>query len=251
MARMKTVLVTGAASGIGLEIAMQLSQTDNLMLLVDCNETVKGVAGQLSEKGVTSVPYVVDLANEVQVMSMVREIKEKFGGCDILINCAGVAPKRNGAPIPLDELATDDWDKVFHINLRAPFILCREFLSGMKERGFGRVVNIASVAGRTFRPRAGIDYSASKAGLIGLTKRLAGEFAPYGITINAVAPGRIHTPMSGMSLQESHSIAQDSIPMKRGGRVDELAATVCFLASDEASFITGACVDVNGGDYIG
>jgi|HigsolmetaAR204D_1030405.scaffolds.fasta_scaffold08403_2 Dehydrogenases with different specificities (related to short-chain alcohol dehydrogenases) len=247
----RTALITGAASGIGREIAQQFSNLECTLILLDRNENVEETALELRREGCDAYSYTVDLTIEREILAMVEEVKSRFAGCSMLVNCAGVAPKVAGGPVPLEDINTEAWEQVLKVNLTAPFILCREFLPGMKSRRFGRVVNVASVAGRTFRPRASIDYAASKAGLVGLTRRLAGEFAPYGITINCVAPGRVHTPMSGISSAESLSIAQASIPMGRSGTVQEVASTVRFLTSDEASFITGACIDVNGGDFIG
>lgn len=245
-----TALITGAASGIGLEIARRFAAAGKRVILVDRNPAVLDIASSMTPQSGNVIAFAIDLADEAQIMSMVEQVNADFDGVDILVNCAGVAPKKNGGPIPLSEVTTSDWEAVFRVNLTAPFILSREFLPGMQKRGYGRVINIASISGRTFRPRAGIDYSASKAGLIGLTNRLAGEFAPYGITVNCVAPGRVQTPMSGISEEAALAIARSTIPVGRGGRVGEIAATVEFLASDEAAFITGACLDVNGGDFI-
>jgi 3-oxoacyl-[acyl-carrier protein] reductase len=244
-------LVTGAASGIGLAIARQLAASSHRVVLVDVNRRVREIAADLGTPVRPASGFQVDLAEESQILAMVRQVKALHGGCDVLVNCAGVAPKKDGKAIALPELETDAWELVMRINLRAPFILCREFLPGMQQRRFGRVVNIASITGRTFRPRAGIDYSVSKAGLLGLTRRLAGEYASFGITINSVAPGRVQTAMSSTSSTEAAEIARRSIPVGRGGAVDEVAAAVCFLASDQAAYITGACLDVNGGDFIG
>ncbi len=246
----RTVLVTGAASGIGRAIARQFAEQGGLVVLVDVSASVHEVAASMGSGEAQAVGLVADLGNDAQLMEMIGQVQQRFGGCDVLVNCAGVAPKKDGNPIPLSELSTLDWERVLRINLTAPFVLCREFLPGMQSRGFGRIVNIASITGRTFRPRAGIDYAVSKAALMGLTRRLAGEYAPFGITVNSVAPGRVQTPMSGKSQQESEAIARTTIPMQRGGQVDEVAAAVLFLASDEASYITGTCMDVNGGDFI-
>jgi 3-oxoacyl-[acyl-carrier protein] reductase len=140
---------------------------------------------------------------------------------------------------------------VLRINLTAPFILCRELVPAMQQRGWGRVINIASRAGRTFIPPAGLHYSASKAGLIGLTRQLAGSFAAFGITANCIAPGRIETPLSSQSSAEVLRQSVAAIPAQRLGTTDEIAAAARFLASDAAGYVTGVCIDVNGGAFIG
>lgn len=246
----RSVLVTGAASGIGLAIAQQFMARNDRVILVDVNPQVLEIAEKWAAGTTRATAFVVDVAEEAQIMHMLEQLRAQQRTCDVLVNCAGVALKKDGGPIPLMELSTADWNRVFQINLTAPFILCRELLPGMKARGFGRVVNIASITGQMYRPRAGIEYAAATAGMLGLTRRLAGEFAPFGITINSVAPGRVQTPLSGSSGSEAHAIAQQSIPMQRGGRTEEIASAVCYLASEEASFITGTCMDVNGGDHM-
>jgi 3-oxoacyl-[acyl-carrier protein] reductase len=169
----------------------------------------------------------------------------------VLVNCAGVSQKRNGLPIPPTEVVTAEWQRVLFINLTAPFLLCRELLPGMQAKGWGRVINIASRAGRTFVPPAGADYATSKAGLIGLTRHLGGTYAPYGITVNCIAPGRVETPLSSQSSAEVLAAAVKGIPVGRLGTTDEVAAAAAYLASDAAAYVTGTCLDVNGGAFIG
>lgn len=168
----------------------------------------------------------------------------------MLVNCAGIATKRDGASVASHELSTAEWQRTLFVNLTAPFLLSRELLPGMQARGFGRIINIASRAGRTFVPPAAADYAASKAGLIGLTRQLGGAYAPYGITVNAIAPGRIETPFASAPGPDVIAAAVKAIPMARVGTVDEVAATALFLTSDGAAYITGACVDVNDGAFM-
>lgn len=248
----RTVLVTGAAGGIGSAIARQFAAQGDRVLMVDIDPKVREMAAGMGAEKFPAKGFVVDIAVEAQILSLLGELKRLHDGCDVLVNCAAVLPKNEqGQPIPLPEMTTAGWNRVLQINLTAPFIFCRELLPGMQDRGFGRVVNIASITGRMFRPRAAIDYSTSKAALMGLTRRLAGTYAPFGITINCVAPGRVQTPLSAASASEAAAIARATIPMQRGGRTDEVASAVCYLASEEASYITGTCLDVNGGDYMG
>lgn len=251
MSAQRSAVVTGGASGIGLAIARAFAAQGWRILLVDVSEAVVKVARDLSTVAAPVHAHRADLAREEDVLGAAAAAKELFGGCDVLVNCAGVSAKRNGLPIPPTEVVTAEWQRVLFINLTAPFLLCRELIPGMKERGWGRVINITSRAGRTFVPPAGADYAASKAGLVGLTRHLGGTYAPFGVTVNCIAPGRIETPLSSMSSPEVIAQAVKGIPVGRLGTTDEIAAAAVYLASDAASYVTGTCLDVNGGAFIG
>ena len=246
----RSVLVTGGAAGIGLAIARGFAELGHRVLLADVSETVHATADRLSTPEVPVHSQLADVGDEEQVLRLAARVQDLFGGCDILINCAGISSKRNGQPIPPTEVTTADWLRVLGVNLTAPFLLSRELIPGMRQRGFGRIVNIASRAGRTFVAPAGVDYAASKAALIGLTRHLAGPYAQDGITVNCVAPGRIETALSSLSSPEVIAAATRAIPLGRLGTTDEVAAAVLFLASEAASYVTGACVDVNGGVFM-
>ncbi|WP_076999792.1 SDR family NAD(P)-dependent oxidoreductase [Variovorax sp. KK3] len=250
MPTQRSVLVTGGAAGIGLAIARGFAGLGHRVLLADLSESVHAVAERLSTPHAPVHAERVDVGDEAQLLRIVERAKALFGGCDILVNCAGISSKRNGLPTPPTDVTTADWDRVLRVNLSAPFLLSRELIPGMRQRGFGRIVNIASRAGRTYVAPAGVDYAASKAGLIGLTRHLAGTCAPDGITVNCVAPGRIETALSSLSAPEVIAAAAKAIPVGRLGNTDEVAAAVLFLASDDASYITGACLDVNGGVFM-
>jgi 3-oxoacyl-[acyl-carrier protein] reductase len=247
----RSVLVTGGAAGIGLAIARGFAAQGHRILLADISDTVHAAAEKLSTPQAPVHAHVADVGDEAQVLRVAKRGIELFGGCDILVNCAGVSMKRDGKPIPPTEVRTSDWERVLRINLSAPFLLCRELIPGMRERRFGRIVNIASRAGRTFVAPAGVDYASSKAGLIGLTRHLAGTYAPDGITVNCIAPGRIETAPSSLSSPEILAAAAKAIPVGRLGNTDEIAAAAVFLASEQASYITGVCLDVNGGVFMG
>jgi 3-oxoacyl-[acyl-carrier protein] reductase len=252
MSTPRSAVVTGGASGIGLGIARSFAAQGWRILLVDVSDSVHAVAGDLSASAAASVHgHRADLSVEAEVLGAAAAAKDLFGGADVLVNCAGVSMKRNGLPIPPTEVVTADWQRVLFVNLTAPFLLCRELIPGMKERGFGRIINITSRAGRTFVPPAGADYAASKAGLIGLTRHLGGTYAPFGITVNCIAPGRVETPLSSQSSPEVLAQAVKAIPVGRLGTTEEVAAAAAYLASDAASYITGICLDVNGGAFIG
>jgi len=250
MSIQRSVLVTGGASGIGLAIARGFAAQGHRVLLVDINEAVHEVADRLPGATAPVHGHVADLAVEAEVVGAADRAKALFDGCDVLINCAGVSPKRNGQSIPPVELRTADWERVLRINLTAPFVLSRELIPSMQHKRFGRIVNIASRAGRTFVGVAGVDYATTKAGLLGLTRHLAGTYAPFGITVNAIAPGRVETALSSLSSPEVIAQAVKNIPMGRLGSPDEIAAVACFLASEGASYLTGVCLDVNGGVFM-
>lgn len=251
MAARRSTLVTGGASGIGLSISRAFAAQGWDVLIADISESVHEVAKSLCTQQARVHGHRADLALEADVLGTAQAMQQLFGGCHVLVNCAGISTRRNGASVPSHQLNTAEWQRTLFVNLTAPFILCRELIPGMQAAGFGRIINIASRAGRTFVPPAGADYSASKAGLIGLTRQLAGAYAADGITVNAIAPGRIETPFAARSGQGVVAASVKAIPMGRVGSAGEVAETALFLASDGAAYITGACIDVNGGAFIG
>jgi 3-oxoacyl-[acyl-carrier protein] reductase len=246
--RPRAALVTGSAMGIGRAIATHLAQNGCRVLLADRSPEVMDVAAEL---GARAAAICVDLSEEDEVLELAERARREFGGCDILVNNAGINPKNQGQPYRMEELSTELWNLVLRTNLGAPFLLCRELIPPMRERGWGRVVNVASRAGRTYLGHVNLAYSTSKAGLIGLSRQLGGENASFGITVNIVAPGRIDTPLSRQNAPDVLERIVAGIPANRSGIPDEIAAAVTFLASDAASYITGACLDVNGGAFIG
>lgn len=250
MSSVRSALVTGSASGIGLAIAERLAADGMRLLLADRSDTIHAVARRLGTGGCEVSAIVVDLADEAQVLALAEHTRTVFGGCDVLVNNAGMHPKREGGSYKLPDIPTSDWELVLRVNLTAPFVLCRELVPLMKAKGWGRVINIASRAGRTYIAPSGIHYAASKAGLIALTRQVAGDYARWGITANSVAPGRIETPLSNQSSPEIIARAVETIPARRLGTPAEIAATVQFLASDGAGYINGACIDANGGAFM-
>ncbi|WP_162581400.1 SDR family NAD(P)-dependent oxidoreductase [Variovorax sp. PBS-H4] len=247
----RSAVVTGGASGIGLAIAKSFIAQGWRVLLVDVSASVTQIAEDLSTSALQVHGHRADLSAEAEVLGTAAAAKRLLGGCDVLVNCAGVSMKRDGQPIPPLEVTTADWQRVLFVNLTTPFLLCRELIPGMKEKGWGRVINITSRAGRTYVQPAGVDYAASKAGLVGLTRHLGGTFAPFGVTVNCIAPGRVETPLSSQSSPEVIANAVKGIPVGRLGTTEEIAAAAQYLASDAASYITGFCLDVNGGAFIG
>jgi len=246
----RTALITGAASGIGLALAKRLADSGHTLYLTDRNEDVHDVARSLSAQGAGAWAETADLALEADLTRIARNARERLQGCAILINCGGMTLKVDGGPIPLEALDIGAWELVHRVNLMAPIVLCRELLPHMATAGYGRVVNVASRAGRMHVPPAGLEYHASKAGLIGVSRALAGIYAHQGVTINCVAPGRVDTPMNQATNQALLARAKAGIPVGRFASADEIAASIEFLVSPDAAYITGSCLDVNGGVYM-
>jgi 3-oxoacyl-[acyl-carrier protein] reductase len=249
MSEQRIAVVTGAASGIGLAIVKRFVNAGMRVVLVDRSDAVTQVAQDFNPASASS--WIADLGIAEQVLGTVEHVKTTFGHCDVLVNNAGVHPKVNGRIVSLEDTTLDAWETVFRINLTAPFLLCQKFLPAMRERRWGRVINISSRTARTWSDRAGSHYTSSKAGLIGLTRKIAGDYAPFNITANCVAPGQIETPLARTSTPEVLAKAAASTPAGRLGTSDEVASAVAYLASNDAAFITGAVIDVNGGGFIG
>jgi 2-dehydro-3-deoxy-L-rhamnonate dehydrogenase (NAD+) len=187
---------------------------------------------------VTGADHLLDVSDS----DSVAEFADRVGRVDILVNSAGIV----GPNVPLWEVDPADWDRTFNVNVRGTFNLCRSFVPGMRTAGWGRIVNIASMAGKDGNPNLSA-YSASKAAVIGLTKSLGKELATSGVIVNAIAPAVIDTPMNATTAPEVLEHITSLIPMKRVGRPEEVAELIAWLASDRCSFSTGAVYDISGG----
>lgn len=246
--------VTGGASGIGLASVQRLHDDGHRVIIIDRSGQALEVARELSTEALPVYAKVADLSSAEEINRLTKEIDEEFGGLDILVNNAGIHPKRpDGSHYPINEITLEQWNLVMTVNMTATFLLSQWALKGMSERGWGRIVNVASRAGRMYMAITGAHYAASKAAVIGFTRILAGDGGPHGVTANTVAPGRIKTPLSDVSglgsSQNLHEQSAKSVPLGRVGDPAELAAAVSFLSGEDSSFITGAVIDVNGGIF--
>jgi 3-oxoacyl-[acyl-carrier protein] reductase len=246
----KVAVVTGAARGIGFAIAQRLTSRGVHVILVDKLDSVRESASRLRAQGASAEAAAADIANESNIRSLFADIAATHQRCDILVNNAGVSPKYEGRKRLTVDTTLSEWQTVLRVNLTGPFLMCRECLPLMQRRGWGRIVNMSSIAGRTGSRFPSSVYSASKAGLIGFSRVLAGQVGNAGITVNCVAPGRIVTPHSTLGGPELEAEYAARVPIGRLGDPDDVAGSVEFLTSEEAGFITGAVVDVNGGVFM-
>ena len=236
----QTAIVTGAGTGIGAVIAQRLTTAGARVAVADIDgDAAKDVAEKI---GGGAIPLALDVTRAEQVEAAIAEVIRKAGSLEILVNNAGIA----GKAAPIWEQTDSDWHRVMNLNINAPFYTCRAVLPHMRSKGYGRIVNIASIAGKEGNPNM-VAYSASKAAVIGLTKSIAKEVATEGICINAVSPAVIRTRILEQITPEQVDYMVQRIPMKRTGLPEEVAAVVHFLASRDCSFVTGQCYDVSGG----
>ena len=242
----RIALITGASQGIGRATALRLAANGAHVALAARNlEKLAEVAAEIAAAGGTAKAFALDVASEDSIKSSVKEVIAHFGRVEILVNNAGIT-----RDILALRMKRHDWDDVLTTNLKGAFLLTQALLQPMMKARWGRIINITSIVGET--GQAGqANYAASKAGLIGLTKALARELASRNITVNAVAPGFIETAMTGILNDEQKHAMLSQIPLARPGTEADAAAAVAFLASDDAAYITGHTLDVNGGMYMG
>jgi NAD(P)-dependent dehydrogenase (short-subunit alcohol dehydrogenase family) len=244
-------LLTGAAGGIGRATAWGLARAGYRLALTGRGASVEKLAAEISAAGLPAWAHVAELSREDEVKALVQATLKQYGRVDALINNAGThIYKGKGGIFGIEELSLAQWNEIIAINLTAPFLLSRELLPTMRAQQYGRIVNVISRTARTFVPGVGADYVATKAGLQGFTRTLAGENAKHGITANCVAPGRISTELADRVDDAVMQAALARIPMRRAGQPDEVVAAIVFLASRESSYITGAVLDVNGGGFM-
>jgi len=258
----RTALVTGAGSGIGRATALLLASEGARVAVVDVRgDAAEETASALRESGSPAIAITCDVASSEAVVQTVARVELELGAIDVLANVAGIGDTAGLGGI--ETLDDDSWQRVFDVNLSGPFYLCKAILPGMAERGRGAVVNVSSLAGRSKSANGGPAYSSSKAGLLGLTRHLAYDYGPRGIRVNAIGPGGVDTPMIRAAAATSARPTAEAdarrerlqaysyfMPIKRLSEPEEQAAAIAFLASDDASYINGVALDVNGGLYM-
>lgn len=235
-------IVTGAGKGIGEAIARRLAREGAQVMVADLDAaSAENVAASIRAEGLSAVSHQIDVSSPSQVSEMARRAEGELGKIDILVNNAGIL----GPAASVQDLPVEDWNRILNINLTGTFLCCQAVIKGMVERGYGRIVNMASVAGKEGNLyQAG--YSASKAGVMGLTKTMGKEVAKTGVTVNCIAPALIDSDLI-REMTDSHlNMLLDKIPMGRVGKPEEIGALVSFLVT-EATFCTGACFDISGG----
>jgi len=240
----KVSVVTGGGQGIGRAVSLALAGAGSDVLVADVvPESAKSVSEEIKGLGRKSVSVKVDVSNKAMVDKMVETALSEFGRIDVLVNVAGIGRKS-----PIEDVSEEDWDKVIAVNLKGTFLCAQAAGKVMIKQGGGSIVNFASVAAHTPQIYLGA-YSPSKAGVLLLTKLMAVEWAKYNIRVNAVSPGPITTPLTDAiyNTPELHKGRARAVPMNRFGKPEEVANTVAFLASDEAAYITGHSVAVDGG----
>lgn len=240
----KTAIITGSSRGIGAAIALRLAKDGCNIALNDLNESMfenNSITGAIRALGVEAEIFCADVSNYGQCEEMVKAVKERFGSVDILINNAGIT--RDGLMARMSE---EQYDSVIAVNQKSVFNMMKLAGNVMIRQKQGKIVNLASVAGLYGNPGQ-INYSASKAAIIGMTKTAAKELGSRNINVNAVAPGFISTPMTDKLTDEQKAKMLEAIAMKRYGTVDEIAGVVSFLCSEDASYVTGQTIEISGG----
>lgn len=241
----KVVIVTGAANGIGKKISEEFAKRKAILVLTDINQNIKDVADEISQKyEIKTHSFIHDVSNPQSSREVVDKTISLLSKIDILVNNAGIT--KDNLVIKMKE---EDFDIVISVNLKGPFLMSKYVFPYMSKQRYGKIINISSIVGLT--GQAGqANYSASKSGLIGLTKSLAREFAKRNINVNAIAPGFITTQMTEKLDEKTKQEIIEQIPLGRFGSVDDVSNLVMFLASDESSYITGQVISVNGGLYM-
>ena len=240
----KTAIISGGATGIGKAIAWRLGKEGAAVALFDINETIlQKTVDEFIMNGIKAKGYRTDISNEKQVSKAISQVEKEWKKIDVLVNSAGIVGPTS---TKITDFSSIDFDKLYQVNLKGAFLITKYALKKMKKNGKGRILLISSIAGKEGN-QGMIGYSATKAGIIGLVKGVAKEFADTDITVNGLAPAVIKTQMNENTSPEQLAYMTAKIPMKRLGTVEEVAAISCFIVSDENSFSTGFIYDISGG----
>lgn len=240
----RVAVITGASRGLGRQMAESLSAAGAAVALIARNKTLLDeVAAGIREKGGAAETIAADVTDEPAAAEAAHAVAESLGGCDILINNAGINNRKS-----IEDFTLDEWNEILGVNLTGPFLMSRAFVPGMKEKSWGRIVNMTSIMSHVSLPnRTG--YSTTKAGLLGFTRALALELAPHNITVNGISPGPFATEMNKPLIQDPEKNRQflARLPVGRWGKVEEIGRLAVYLCSEEAGFITGADIVIDGG----
>ena len=244
----RVVIVTGAGRGMGRACGLAFAAEGAAVAFVDVRrEGIEKAVDQVQRMGGRAVAILCDVSKALEIQRTVDTVVTEFGTVDILVNNAGVLRKT----APVENITEEEWDLIMNVNLRGVFLFSRAVLPIMREKRYGKIVNISSSAGRSTSELGGAHYTASKAGVLGLTRHTAREYGPYGVNVNSVCPGLVETPMIREEASQErldHWLGQ--IPLGRFADPGEEADLVLFLASEEARYITGATIDFNGGSLL-
>jgi 3-oxoacyl-[acyl-carrier protein] reductase len=244
--------VSGGAKGIGAGVVERLLADGLGVVAIDTDQSeLDQLAEQLGDLSARLRCVVGDVTDPSTWREAVAVCEDSYGPATVLVNNAGISPKTDGVKLDGVDVPLSEWQRVLDVNLTGPFLGTQAVIPGMIQAGWGRVVNMSSQAGRTSTVVAGVHYGATKTGVLGLTRAFAKELAASRITVNAVAPGKIETPMMQGAVPEANERFLTSIPVGYFGQPADIAAVVSFLVSAEAHFITGATIDANGGSYMG
>jgi len=249
----KVTIITGSAGGLGKTCAQRLSREGAAVVIIDINqEEIDRTVNEIKALGNKCIGFMCDISKKAQVEDTVKKVIEEWGKVDILVNNAGGALHTKAK---FEEVTEKDWDIVMNVNLKGAFFCCKAVVPYMMKQGGGRIVNVSALAGRAAASLAGIQYTSAKAGIGGLTRHLAKEMGKYNIYANAVAPGitmsgpRVEALWNEKSEEEKRKVLS-SIPLGRLGKPEDVANVILFLASEEASYITGVTIDSNGGRWM-
>ncbi|HEX7547913.1 MAG TPA: 3-oxoacyl-ACP reductase family protein [Candidatus Methylomirabilis sp.] len=243
----RIAIVTGAARGIGFAAAEKLAENGASVVLGDLNEPlVQEAAGRLKAKGYEALAVRMDVGRNDSIREAIAAAVKAFGGIDIVVNNAGIL-----SALSIEEMTREEWDKVLNVNLGGTFFVIQAALPFLKKSQNPRIINISSLTGRNGGFEGSMCYAASKGGVISITRGMARRLAPFNITVNAVCPGPTKTEILKGYTPEAQERQRNVILLRRLGLPEEIAASICYLASTEAAFVTGAMLDVNGGAYMG
>ncbi|MBG9982788.1 SDR family oxidoreductase [Aerococcaceae bacterium DSM 111020] len=241
----RVVAISGASSGLGMQMAYGFAELGaKVVLMARRIERLKEIASDIESKGGEAFPIALDVTKDDQIENSLNQIIQKYGKVDVLINNAGA---NKGGPIT--ELSNESWDFTIELDLTSVFKMTRAYAAPMKEAGYGRIINIASIYGMMGTNQQEAAYHASKAGVINFSRAVAGELAPYGVTVNTIAPGYFETELTTDTLNtnEFQSYMDIVVPMKRYGRSGELNSAAIFLAAEESAYVTGVTLPIDGG----